>query len=151
MYFILRTLLIFCAFLVYSLLWKILFFFCSCYHLLWRRRNSHFDVNIRRISSYIVLSKKETDGEVFNSRQSWNFSFIDNMMKVLFPICTLTWRVNSYVSPQVKGINRRNESTIITIWNCSFLVICWNFTSLTVCYCWNSFPHNRAGRHFIIK
>ena len=32
-------------------------------------------------------------------------------MKVLFPICNLTWRVNIYVSRQGKGIDRRNEGT----------------------------------------
>ena len=32
-------------------------------------------------------------------------------MLVLFPICTFTWRMNCYVSRQVKGISRRNEST----------------------------------------
>ena len=30
------------------------------------------------------------------------FSFINNMIKVLFPICTLNWRVNNYVSRQGK-------------------------------------------------
>ena len=40
-------------------------------------------------------------------------AFIVNMIKVLFPICTLTWRVNIYVSRQGKDVNRRNESTII--------------------------------------
>ena len=56
--------------------------------------------------------KEEMDGEVFISHQSWHFSFLDNMIKVLFPIRTLNWRVNNYVSCQGKGINRRNESTI---------------------------------------
>ena len=30
------------------------------------------------------------------------FSFVINMIKVLFPICTLIWRVNKYVSRQGK-------------------------------------------------
>ena len=30
------------------------------------------------------------------------FSFVNNMIKVLFPICTLIWRVNNYVSRQGK-------------------------------------------------
>ena len=30
------------------------------------------------------------------------FTFIDNMIKVLFPICTLIWHVNNYVSGQEK-------------------------------------------------
>ena len=32
------------------------------------------------------------------------------LMQVFFRICTLTWRVNNYVSRQGKDINRRNES-----------------------------------------
>ena len=59
--------------------------------------------------------KEKMDGEVFISRQSRHFSFIDNMIKVIFPICTLNWRVNNYASRQEKGINRRNETTIIII------------------------------------
>ena len=59
--------------------------------------------------------KEGMDGEVFISRLSRYFSFINNMNKVFFPICTLNWRVNNYASRQGKGINRRNESTIIII------------------------------------
>ena len=59
--------------------------------------------------------QEEMDGEVFISRQSRHFSFINNMVKVLFPICTLIWRVNKYDSRQGKGINRRNESFFIII------------------------------------
>ena len=64
--------------------------------------------------------KEEMDGEVFISRQSRHFPFIDNMIKLLFPICTLIWRVNNYVSRQEKG--RRNENTIINVafWYCTF-------------------------------
>ena len=59
--------------------------------------------------------KEEMDGDVFNYRQSRHFSFLDIMIKMLFPICTLNWRVINYVSHQGKGINKRNESTIIMI------------------------------------
>ena len=59
--------------------------------------------------------KEEMDGEVFISRQSRHFSFMDNMIEVFFPNWTLNWRVNDYVSRQGKGINRRNESTNIFI------------------------------------
>ena len=45
------------------------------------------------------------------SHQSLHF-FVIIMIKALFPICTLTWRVNNYVSRREKGINRRNKSTI---------------------------------------
>ena len=57
--------------------------------------------------------KEEMDGEVFNSRQSRHFSFVDNLNEVIFPVCILNWRVNIYVPRQGKGINRGNESTII--------------------------------------
>ena len=58
-------------------------------------------------------TKEKMDKEVFISRQNWHFSFMDDMIKVLFPICTLNWRVDNYVYRQGKGINRRNESTNI--------------------------------------
>ena len=41
------------------------------------------------------------------------FSFDDVMIKAPFTICTLTCRVNNYVSRQEKCRNRRNESTIV--------------------------------------
>ena len=55
--------------------------------------------------------KEEMDGEMFISRQSRHFFFLDNMIKVLFPTCKLNWRVNNYVFRQRQGINRRTEST----------------------------------------
>ena len=55
--------------------------------------------------------KGEMEGKVFLSRQSRHLSFVNNMIKVPFPICVLTWRVNNYVSRQRKGIKKRNEST----------------------------------------
>ena len=57
--------------------------------------------------------KEENDGEVFASSQSGHFCFIDIRIKVLFAIFALNRRVNSFVSRQRKGINRRNESTIV--------------------------------------
>ena len=53
------------------------------------------------------------DEEVFISRKSWHFFLVVNMIKVLFPIFILTWRVNNYVSRQKEGFDTRNESTII--------------------------------------
>ena len=64
--------------------------------------------------------KVEMDGEVFISRQSRHFSFVDNMIKLLFPICTLNWRLNNHVSRQGKDKDRRNESAIIIGQICSF-------------------------------
>ena len=40
------------------------------------------------------------DGEVFISHRGRHFPFIDKIIKVLFPICTLIWRVNDHVSRQ---------------------------------------------------
>ena len=56
--------------------------------------------------------REEMDGKVFISHQSRHF-FWNIMIEVPFPICTLTWRVNNHVYRQIKGINRRNESTIL--------------------------------------
>ena len=46
--------------------------------------------------------KEELDKDVFIFRQNRYFSFVDNIIKVLFPICTLIWRVNNYVCRQAK-------------------------------------------------
>ena len=45
--------------------------------------------------------KKWTEGCLFPARVGI-FSFVNNMIKVLFPICTLIWRVKNYVSRQGK-------------------------------------------------
>ena len=97
---------------------------CFCYYLLCRRGNNHFDDHFRRIGLYFNLSKGGKDA-VREGRNEWkgvyfppesaSFSLINIMIKVLFPICTLIWRVNIYVFPPRKGINRRNESTMIII------------------------------------
>ena len=60
--------------------------------------------------------REEMDGRVFLSRQSRHpFLLINNMIIVLFPICTLIWRVNIYDFPPMKGINRRKKSTIMIV------------------------------------
>ena len=41
------------------------------------------------------------------------FPFINIMSKLLFPTCTLIWRVSNYVSHQGESINRRNKNTPI--------------------------------------
>ena len=86
-----------------------------------RHKNNHSDVYFWRIWPVHFLSKMVTtrymkedlDGKVFISRQSRQFHFIANMKKLLFPISTLNWRVNNYVSRQGERLNRRNKSTII--------------------------------------
>ena len=49
--------------------------------------------------------KEEMHGEGFIFRQSRHCSLINNMIKVLFPICTLNCCVNNFVSSQGKGRN----------------------------------------------
>ena len=56
--------------------------------------------------------REEMDAKVFISRQSRHFCFAVVITNVLFTICTFTWRVNSYVSREQKGIKMRNESTL---------------------------------------
>ena len=85
--------------------------FCLCFYLLCRRGNNHFDVPFRHIEPYFFLSKDGKDAvrEGKNGRkgvclppESASFPLINIMIKVLFPICTLIWRVNNYVSFQGK-------------------------------------------------
>ena len=85
--------------------------FFLCFYLLCRRGNNHFDVHFRRIGPYFFLSKDGTDAiregrigreGVYFQLESASFSLINNMIKVLFPICTLIWRVNNYVSRRGK-------------------------------------------------
>ena len=54
---------------------------------------------------------EKMDKEVFCFAPESAFSFSCSMMEILFPVCTLTWRVNNSVSHQGKGINCKNEST----------------------------------------
>ena len=51
------------------------------------------------------------DENVVYFPQSKHFDFDIVIYEVFFPICTLTWRANNYVSLQGKDINRRNGST----------------------------------------
>ena len=57
--------------------------------------------------------KEEMDGEVFISRQSWHYPFVDNMIKVIFPICTFIWRVNNYVTSQGKVYIAEKEVLLV--------------------------------------
>ena len=63
--------------------------------------------------------KEEKDGEVFISRQSWHFSHIDNIFKVLFAICTLNWRVINFVSRQGKRYKKKRKYFYYYCINCS--------------------------------
>ena len=48
--------------------------------------------------------------ELLTSRQSRRFDFVSVSIKLLFPICTLAWRVDNYVSRQGEGMTRRDEN-----------------------------------------
>ena len=83
---------------------------CLFYYFLRRRGNKQFDdhfrwirhVHFRRKMKKTQFSEEENDGRLFFYRQSRHYSFVDDMIKVLFPICTLSWRVNNYFSRQGK-------------------------------------------------
>ena len=81
------------------------------YFLMCPRGSNHFDVHFRRIGPVIFPSKdgKDVVREGRNGRKGVyfpqdlaSFSFVNNMIKVLFSICTLIWLVNIYVSRQGK-------------------------------------------------
>ena len=57
---------------------------------------------LRRKMEKTRCMKEKMDGEVFFSLQIRHYPFLDSMIKVLFPICTLIWCVNNYVSRQGK-------------------------------------------------
>ena len=93
--------------IIVFLFWKKCFIFCFYYHLLCRRGNKHFDVHLWWIRLVFFSSKGGKDA-VCEGRNGWksvyfppelaSFVFVVSMIKVLFPICTLTWCVNKYVS-----------------------------------------------------
>ena len=122
-----------------------------CHYLLRRRGTNHFDVYFCRIGPVLFLSKDGKDvvregkngREVFISRQSWHFTFIDNMIKVLFLIFTLIGRVKNCVLRQGKRINRRNEllrviNEIAAFWYCTLFV-----EIINCLFSWKRFPHNK--------
>ena len=52
--------------------------------------------------------REEKNGKVFYCPpESATFPFTLNMIEILFPLCTLTWRVISYVSRRGRGMHRR--------------------------------------------
>ena len=98
------------------LYWKS-FWYCICTSNFWCRcGKKHFDVPFWQIRSVHQKTentrsmKEEFGAKLFISCQS--HCFIVTLTKILFPIFTLTWRVNNYVFCYGQGKNRRNESTI---------------------------------------
>ena len=96
MYFVLYMLPIFGAFFSNFFLRKSVWSFVN-FNNFFRCGNNHLisiydgvdPYNFCRRKGKTRLINKEMDEEMFTSRQSRQFSFIDNMIKVLFPICTL--------------------------------------------------------------
>ena len=104
---------------------KVFNFFCICF--LWfpikktsflykiscRRWNKHFDIHFQRIKSIHFPSKggedasfeEKMNGKVFFPARLGFSAFEDYVVIVFFPISTLIWRANNYVSRQGKGIN----------------------------------------------
>ena len=77
--------------------------FCLCFYSLCRRGDNHFDVHFRRIGPDFFLSIRRNGRKgVYFPPDSASFPLINKMIKVLFPNCTLIWRVNNYVSRQGK-------------------------------------------------
>ena len=73
--------------------------------------------------------REEMDGRVFMSRQNRHpVSLINNMIKVLFPICILIWRVNNYVSRQGKVEIGEIKVQVFIYINCSLSV--WYFLKI---------------------
>ena len=87
--------------------------------------------------------REEMDGKVIDTR-FYIFPFIVFMIKVLFPICTLTWRVNIYVSAK-KKIWKRSECTIV---NNNIIVSTEFFVTQLTVIDWNLVLHQ--GRNYIL-
>ena len=91
------------------------------------------------LGSHFLFASKHGKNETYEGRIRWrgvyfppesaSFAFIVIMNKILFPICTLTWRVNNYVFRQGKSINRRSDSTI------NFMIIVYHCRSLIEQFC----------------
>ena len=68
---------------------------------------------------------------LFISRQGRHFDFDVLIYKILFPICTLIWQVDNYVSRQERSNNRKNE---IVQLKRRFLSICSPDDNTHYCY-----------------
>ena len=71
----------------------------------------------RRMLEKMGSMRKEMDGGVFMSRQSRHFSFVTNMVKLLFPTLHLDLACKQVIFPPSKGTDKSNENTNIIIYN----------------------------------
>ena len=112
----------------------------SCiYRERYRRGNMHFDIHFWQIRSVHCPSNDGKEAACYEGINGWKgvqfateSAFQPLMLyfvRVLFPISTLTWRANNYVSRQRNGIKRKKESTkntfviVYTEINFSFLFV----------------------------
>ena len=94
---------------------------CLCFYLLCRRGKNHFDVHFRRIGNFFLWEDgKDAVREGRNGRKgvyfppgSISFPLTNTMIKLLFPICTLIWRVKNYVFRQGKVKTREMKVQIV--------------------------------------
>ena len=92
----------------------------------------------RRMREKTRSVKEKMDGRVFISRKTRFFSSVKDMIEVLFRICIVIWRVNSYVSRQGKVyIGEMKVLFLLYKFKPSGIV---PFKSLTVCIYCDSFP-----------
>ena len=98
------------------------------------------------ISGFLLFPSKDGKDVAYEGKNGWkgvytpsasaSIVFVARMIKVLFVICTSTWRVNNYVSRQGEGINRRNESSIIgnnKILHCTLQQLLRTFELIILC------------------
>ena len=158
MYYILFDLFIFVHFLNNFILWKTFLIICLRFVFIVLVREEPLWYPCLRVWTRTFFCRKlekmrsmkeEVDGQEFISRQSQQYYFIDIMTNVFFPICTLNWRVNNYVSRQGKGIKRRIESTKIIIKIRSLLILYSSSEIINRSLPLKTlFPQNRGHRHF---
>ena len=112
-----------------------------------RRGNNHFDVHFRRIGPYSFLSKDGKDA-VREGRNGWKgVYFPPESASFLWYIIWLKYFSYLYLDlackqlcfPPRKGINRRNESTIIYYLNCCLQVL-YIYWRLWLFKSWRLFP-----------
>ena len=68
------------------------------------------------------------------------FSFVNNTIKLFYPICTVNWPVKIYFSRQGKGTNRTKGMYCYYIINCSFSGIVIKFSVVNCFHLLKHFP-----------
>ena len=137
-----------------TLLRKIVLIFRFCYYLLCRCEITTLISISGGLEFFPSKGGKDAVYEKRNGRRDVHFPqelafFLYNMIKVLFPICALNWRVNIYGFCQGKCINRRNGSTNI-FYKLQPFGIVLKFDIINCLFLLKLFPHNK-GDHFLLQ